>query len=286
MFLFLLKFLILILAFASVYLIAHQVIPILTQRLHNVQSLKVSRAEKQLDEMFVTVKKEKILLLYSLSPIIFGGLAFFVFNKLLFAMLAGAIGLVFPAFVIKLMDQQRKQKFLNQLVDGLMVVSSSLKGGLSLLQAIEVLVEEMPAPISQEFGLIIRENKMGLTLEESLRRLNGRLKLEELGLMINSVLVARETGGDLTKVFSRLATTIRDNRKLKENIRTLTLQGRLQGVIMSVLPFVFVWWVMTFNKQHFDIMLGSERGRTLLIIAVVLQAVGMFLIRKLSIIRI
>jgi len=157
--------------------------------------------------------------------------------------------------VIKIMEKKRVEKFAGQLVDGLMVISSALKGGLSLLQALEVLVEEMPPPISQEFGLILRENKIGLTLEESLRRLNGRLKLEELGLMINSVLVARETGGDLTKVFSRLATTIRDNRKLKENIRTLTLQGRLQGIIMSLLPFVFAWWVMTTNKEHFDIML-------------------------------
>lgn len=196
------------------------------------------------------------------------------------------MGSILPALIIKTMENKRKEKFAGQLVDGLMVISSALKGGLSLLQAIEVLVEEMPAPISQEFGLILRENKIGLTLDESLRRLNDRLKLEELGLMINSVLVARETGGDLTKVFSRLATTIRDNRKLKENIRTLTLQGRLQGIIMSALPFIFVWWVMTFNKEHFDIMLGTEKGRMLLFVAAGLQAVGMVLIRKFSIIKI
>ena len=88
------------------------------------------------------------------------------------------------------------------------------------------------------------------------------------------------------KVLSRLTTTIRDNRKLKDSIKTLTLQGRLQGIIMSALPFMFVWWVINFNKKHFDIMFQNDTGRMLLIAAVVLQIIGMFLIRKFSIIKI
>jgi tight adherence protein B len=275
-----------ILSFVSVYLISYQTIPVLTDTLHRIQEKKLSKTEKQLDEMFVLVKREKLLLFNTLSPLILGGLFFALTKQLIFALAAGGLGFILPAFVIKIMEQRRKQKFLTQLVDGLMTVSSSLKGGLSLLQAIEVLAEEMQPPISQEFGLIVRENKMGLTLEDSLRRLNARLGLEEVGLMINSVLVARETGGDLTKVFSRLSTTIRDNHKLKENIRNLTLQGRLQGIIMSIIPFVFIWWVYTFNRNHFDIMLNTDQGRMLLLVAVVLQIVGMVLIRKFSTIKV
>jgi tight adherence protein B len=283
---FILKLIILILSFTSICLISQQIIPLLIQRLQRAQAKKISQTEKQLEEMFVVVKPGRLFLYYSLSPLILGGLAFFVFNSIAPALIAGGAGFILPAFVIKLMERQRRQKFLNQLVDGLMIISSSLKGGLSLLQAIEVLVEEMPAPISQEFGLVLRENKIGVTLEDSLKRLNERLHLEELGLLINSVLVARETGGDLTKVFSRLSTSIRDNHKLKESILTLTLQGRLQGMIMSLLPFIFVWWVLTFNRQHFDIMLNSEQGRMLLFIALGLQILGIFLIRKFSRIRI
>lgn len=283
---FILKLIILILSFNSVCLISQQIIPLLIDRLHRAQAKKVSQAEKQLEEMFVVVKPERLFLYYTLSPLILGGLAFFVFNSIAPALIAAGIGFILPAFIIRLMERQRRHKFLSQLVDGLMVISSSLKGGLSLLQAIEVLVEEMPAPISQEFGLVLRENKIGVTLEDSLKRLNERLKLEELGLLINSVLVARETGGDLTKVFSRLSSSIRDNHKLKESIRTLTLQGRLQGMIMSMLPFIFVWWVLTFNRGHFDIMLNTEQGRMLLFIALALQILGIFLIHKFSRIRI
>lgn len=273
-------------SFTSVYLIAHQIIPLFIDKLQRLQSKKVSKAEKQLDVMFVLVKREKLILYYTLSPLILGGVIFLLFNQPAFALIAGGIGFILPAFIIKQMGKKRKQKFQRQLVDGLMVISSSLKGGLSLMQAIGVLVEEMPAPISQEFGLILRENKMGVTLEESLRHLNERMNMEELGLMINSILVAQETGGDLTKVFSRLSTTIRDNHKLKENISTLTLQGRLQGMIMSVLPIIFISWVLTFNRQHFDIMLNTEMGRILLLIAFVLQVVGMFLIHKFSMVSV
>jgi len=286
MLLIILKFVIIILAAVAVYLLSNQIVPLLAERFHNVQSKKVSIAEKQLDQMFVSVRREKLFFYYTLSPLLFGGLGFIIFNKISLALIAGVIGSIIPAIIIRFMEQRRKQKFSNQLVDALMVMSSSLKGGLSLLQALEVLVEEMTPPISQEFGLILRENKMGLTLEESLKRLNERLNLEELSLMINSVLVARETGGDLTKVFSRLANTIRDNHKLKENIRTLTLQGRLQGIIMSLLPFVFAWWVMTTNRQHFDIMLQTEQGRMLLLVGAGLQVAGIILIRKFSIIKV
>ena len=281
-----LKLSILILAFGSVYLIAQQIIPFITQRLYRVQAQKVSQAEQQLEQMFVAVKREKLFLYYTLSPLMLAGATFFLFNQPIIAFVGGLLGFALPAFIVKQMEHRRKQRFQGQLVDGLMVISSSLKGGLSFLQAIEVLVEEMPAPISQEFGLILRENKMGLTLEDSLKRLNTRMNLEELSLMVNSILVARETGGDLTKVFSRLSTTIRDNHKLKESIRTLTLQGRMQGIIMSILPFVFVWWVLTFNREHFNVMLNTDKGRMLLLVAAVLQVTGMILMRKFSIIKI
>ena len=127
---------------------------------------------------------------------------------------------------------------------------------------------------------------MGVSMDESLRRLYDRMKIEELGFLVSSLLVAREAGGDLTKVLSRLATTIRDNSKLKEKVKTLTLQGRMQGIIMSVLPILFIGWVITFNRNHFDVMLNSDTGRLLLIVAAVLQIVGMILIYRFSKIKI
>ncbi|MDD5566053.1 MAG: type II secretion system F family protein [Candidatus Omnitrophica bacterium] len=224
--------------------------------------------------------------LYFVLPPLFAILGAVVFKSFIFFLLGAGLGLFVPNLMVQLQERNRKAKFNSQILDSIMILSSSLKGGLSLLQSLEVLVEEMPAPMSQEMGLVVRENKMGVTLEESLKHLMERMKMEELGLVVNSILVARETGGDLTKVLSRLSTTIRDNRKLKDSIKTLTMQGRMQGIIMSFLPFLFIWWVLSFNKGHFDIMLKSELGRMLLFIAAVLQVVGMVLIKKFSAINV
>ena len=277
---------ILLLVLVSIILLSSSLFPIFSQRLAKWQTKKQVKVEKELDQMFYTQNPMKIMRLYFILPLALAGLGFLFLKSIILALAGAVFGLLIPNFLLKIKDNQRRQKFNSQILDAIMILSSSLKGGLSLLQAFEVLVEEMPAPINQEIGLVVRENKMGVLLEQSLKHLNERMKMEELTLVINSIMVARETGGDLTKVFSRLTTTIRDNRKLKDSIKTLTLQGRMQGIIMSVLPFLFIWWVLTFNKQHFDIMLQSDIGRMLLFIAGFLQIVGMFLIKKFSTIKI
>lgn len=242
--------------------------------------------ERELDKLFYDKSPSHIMRLYYILPPVIGLAALIFMQSLLFAVLGAILGLFVPNLILKIRDQKRRMKFNSQILDAIMILSSSLKGGLSLLQALEVLQEEMPAPMNQEIGLVVRENKMGVTLDESLKHLNKRMNMEELSLIINSIMVARETGGDLTKVLGRLSTTIRDNRKLKDSIKTLTMQGRMQGIIMSALPFLFVWWVYAFNKQHFDIMFKSETGRMLLIAAIILQSVGMILIKKFSTIRV
>ncbi len=275
-----------ILILASVVLLALGFLPIIMEKVQIWQKKKEIVVAKEMDKMFYDKSPKNIVMLYFILPIILG-LGAQIFLQSGVAVIFGVlIGLAIPNLILKIRYKRRIQKFNEQLVDAINMLSSCLKGGLSLLQGLEVLVEEMPEPMSQEIGLVIKENKMGIPLEDSLVRLNKRMNIEELGLVINALLVARETGGELTKVFSRLTITIRDNRKLKESIKTLTLQGRMQGTIMSFLPILFVAWVVSVNRHHFDIMLNSDLGRMLLIAAVVLQICGMILIKIFSTIKI
>lgn len=275
-----------ILILSAIILLAYSILPIIMQKIQSWQQKQEVVVAKEMDAMFYDKSPKNIVMLYFILPFILG-LAAQIFLQSIIAVIFGVfIGLAIPNLMLKMRYKRRINKFSEQLVDAINMLSSCLKGGLSLLQGLEVLVEEMPAPTSQEIGLVVKENKMGIPLEESLIRLNKRLNLEELGLVINALLVARETGGELTKVFSRLTVTIRDNHKLKESIKTLTLQGRLQGAIMSFMPIVFVLYVLSMNKHHFDIMLNSDLGRLLLIVAAVLQIVGMILIKIFSTIKI
>ncbi len=266
--------------FLSDFLIEH------TSRYYDqIQSERTGKIKEQLEESFIFWEKKRLMLVY-LSPLIFAAVGFILFRHILGAAAGFILGFAFPGFMVKMAYQTRLKKFQGQLVDGLVMLSSSLKAGLSFIQAIEVLCEEMPPPISQEFKLVLKENKWGLSLEESLVRLRKRVPLEEANLLVSSILIAREVGGELPKVLLRLTNTIRDNLKLKEKVATLTLQGRLQGLIMMFLPIGFGYFVYQQNPEHFTVMWDSSTGRFFLMVAVGLQVLGMILIKRISTIRI
>jgi len=280
-----LKLAIFIFVFAAGSLLTEALLPLFTQLYHRRQEKKADEATKKLDNLFVEVEKKKLTYIFILLPLLMMILGLFIYHNVLAGIIDGVLGVIIPNFFISIWERIRREKFRVQLLDSLMLISGCLKAGLSLVQAFEVLVEDMPAPISQEFGWVLKEIKMGITLEDSLQRLNKRMPSEELRLITNAILVANITGGDLVKVFSRIAITITDNRKIKENIATLTLQGKLQGLIMSILPFVFIWWLLAFNRSQFEIMYNSEIGRSMLFVGIFLLVVGIFLIRKFSTVK-
>lgn len=277
-----LKLAIFALVFSSVGLLLWQLFPMWAEKLSRYQTKKVKESANRLDTMFVKVPPKKLFLIHALAPLAAGAVGFLLTGQMFIAFISAGFGLVLPTIVIKRLDVNRKTKFQTQLVDALMILSSSLKGGLSLLQSIETLVEEMSAPISQEFALVLRENKMGIPLDESLEGLNKRMKSEELNLITTAISVARETGGNLPQTFTQLIHTIREKTKLMGKIKTLTTQGRLQGAIMSILPIGFAGVVYSLNPRFFDIMLQNQLGQFLLGYALVSQLIGVFLIMKFS----
>jgi tight adherence protein B len=273
-----------ILILISSFLIFNAIATYAISSWRNWQLQQVEDVTSKLDDSFIFLEKRKIIVI-SFAPIILGGIGYLVLGNI-WGILAGFLmGLAVPTFIARIARQRRMKQFQSQLVDTLMIFSSSLKGGLSFIQALEIVCEEMPPPVSQEFGLVLKENRLGVPLDDSLQGLQKRMPLEEVHLIVTSILVARETGGELTRVFSRLVSTIRDNIKLKEKMATLTLQGRLQGIIMAFLPIVFAIFVYRQNPAHFNIMLETEKGKMFLMIAVVLQVVGMIMIKKISTIK-
>lgn len=278
----LLKLAIFVSIFGSAGLIAWQCYPLWTNRLSRYQTKQVEQSAKKLDNMFLRVPAKKLFLIHTLTPLAAGAIGFFLSGQMFIGLISAGFGLILPTIVIKRLDAKRRMKFQEQLVDALMILTSSLKGGLGLLQSIETLVEEMPPPISQEFALVLRENKMGVLLNESLERLNKRMSSEELDLIVAAISVTRETGGNLARIFSQLVNTIREKNKLMGKVRTLTVQGKLQGAIMSFLPITFAFLVYSLSPGFFDIMLQNEQGRYLLGYAIISQLIGIFLISKFS----
>ena len=242
---------------------------------------KAEKATRALEDIFIEVTPSRLKRVYALGPLAAGLTVFFVFKSIWLALAGAVLGIVLPDLWVRQAKARRNNKFRSQLVDALFVLSSSLKAGLSLIQALEVVHEEMGPPISQEFGLMIKAHRLGRTFEEVLQHLNERMPFEEVNLMTTTLLVGRETGGGVTSIISQLITTIREKRKLTEKTSTLTLQGRLQAYIMSALPVAFVAVIKTFNPHYFDPLLGTELGKSLILLAVVLWVIGMVVLLRL-----
>ena len=274
--------LIFMLIFASVTLVCYELVPVMFEKIYNWRVRGVEMQRAKLKEVFLDMDPQKLFILNIASPTLLCVVALVITKSLMGSLIGLGIGFAIPAFIVKNLISARKSKFCSQITDGLMILSSCLKGGLSLLQSIEALVEELPPPLSQEFGLILRENKMGIALEESFENLNKRMPSEELNLLTTAILVARETGGDITLLFDRLVNTIRAKVKLNDSVKTLSMQGKIQGVVMSGLPIGFAILVVSFQPNYFDIMLSSATGRGLMIYAVISELIGMYMIRMFS----
>jgi len=254
----------------------------LAGRVEQYQQDQVDRTVKVLDELFVDVKPKWLKIAYGVVPAALGLLALIVWNQPLMALCGVVIGAVLPDVWVKQQRLMRARQFQRQLVDALFILSSSLRAGLSMTQAFEQLETEMGPPASQEFGLMMKAHRLGLTLEESLQRLNLRMPGDELNLITTAVLVNRETGGEITAILTQLISTIRERKKLSDKVATLTMQGRLQAYIMSAMPVFFAVFIRSVNPHYFDVLFQSEAGRTVLMIAVGLWAAGMWLLRRMS----
>jgi len=272
----------LVAAFLGFFYLAKWVYPLLEGVVKRWHEKRLEKITPRLSEMFLDVPLQKLVLIDIIAPFVFGLVAYILTQNWVIVGGSAVAGLIIPFIVIRQMEEARRRKFANQLVDGLMVLSSSLKAGLSLLQAFESLIEEMPPPMTQEFTLVVRQIQMGVSLETALYNLKKRMRLEELDMVVTAIMVARETGGNLTDIFTQVGTTIRERNKLLGRVNALCIQGKMQGIIMSILPIVFAVFVYKVDTHFFDVFLDNEVGKLLLGYAVVSQILGMFFIRKFS----
>lgn len=277
-----LKIIIILLAFGSVTLLAYKVIPKIMRKYMQAQKKQTDKISAQLDQMFVPSEEKNVRSLSTTLPLGLAVLGFILTRNPVGIAVGVILGLILPRIMVKMMAYRRVTKFQNQLVDGLMLLSSSLRAGMSLNQAFEVLVEEMTPPISEEFAWVVRANQMGVTLQDSLAHLKQRVPVSDLDLINTAIGISRETGGDLTEIFSQLVFTIREKKKLEDRVKSLTVQGRMQGAIMGILPVAFAVFIYFVNPENFTVLLTDQVGRMLLTWAIISEAIGIFMIKKLS----
>ena len=186
----------------------------------------ISWMSETLDKMFIKLPPSKCLSIIIASTLLCGFIGFYMtfeygFLNIVFTISFLFIGWNLPKFYINFKYKKRLEKFDKQLIDALTLMSNSLKSNLNLNQVIGVVVKEMSDPISQEFGLVLNQHQLGLTIDEALEKMMERIPTEDLTMVINSVLILREKGGDISETFDVIAHTIRERRKVEGKIKTI-----------------------------------------------------------------
>lgn len=199
---------------------------------------------------------------------------------LVIAAIAGGLALFSPRLLLKHLKQRRLLKFNLQLVDTLVNMSNALKAGFSITQAFEAVVKDGENPIAQEFSLFLHQTRVGVPFSEALQNLDDRVGSLDLTLVARAIETSRRTGGNLTEVFDKIASTIRERMRIENRIRTLTAQGRLQGIIVGSMPAILALVLLIMDPQMMKPFLASATGVSLVALAAVLVLLGALTIRK------
>lgn len=272
---------VLILAFAAVVSFVVICVTAAVAGVKEYQRRYVEHAAQELEEIFVTdMAAEKIFAMAPASAGLLGLLGYLVTFKWGVALVLATAGWFVPRLLLVYLKRRRDALFGEQLVDALVTMANALRAGNSLIQALDVVATEMPPPISQEFGLVVREQRIGVSLDESLDRLAERMKSQDLDLVVNAVKIARQVGGNLAEIFEIIAATVRERFRLEGQIRALTAQGRMQGIVVGLLPVGLGAALYVIDPKMMAPMFETWQGWVLLGAIAVLEVIGGFIIKK------
>lgn len=191
---------------------------------------------------------------------------------------AGAFCL--PRVVVNWLRVRRLERFNLQLLEALPMMANALRAGFSINQAFESVAEGTDAPMSQEISLFLQQLRVGVSFSEALTALDERVGSEDLTLVCTAIDIARRSGGNLTEIFDSIAETIRARLRIHQHVRTLTAQGRLQGLIIGAMPFLLGIGMAIFKPNLMLPFLGSLIGVITVVAVTLMVALGGLLIRK------
>lgn len=209
-----------------------------------------------------------------------GGGDWFGFDRLLWLVLGLALGYYLPPLLVKLWKQQRLKTLGQQLPEALDLVGNSLRAGLSLVQALEVVAQEAPAPVRHEFLAAVRDCRLGLAPEEALEKMLKRWPHADLELFVVAAGVSLRTGGNLAEVTARLVETVRERFRLKGRIAALTAQGKLSGWVVGLLPVALLAILAVLDPPLISNFVSHPLGWVILAVSAALEVAGAFFIRQ------
>lgn len=190
------------------------------------------------------------------------------------------VGILMGLALLGLRIRRRRKKFTNQLGDMLTMVANALRAGFSFMQAFELISREMDAPMGREVQLVVNEVNLGNTLESALDNMQRRVASPDFELVVTAVLIQRQVGGDLASILDTISETIAERVRMRREVMALTAQGRASAMVVGLVPVALAGAMSIFNPNYLKPLIETDMGRMFVLGAIILELIGILIIRR------
>ncbi len=274
--------LILFFTLLSSMLFAYVVISSMRQFFSEYRQTFQESADVNMADMFMFIEPSQ-LFMYNLAALVIIPLLFFVLTgDVLIGGFVFVLLLIMPPTVYKMMHNKRLKKFEAQLPDALIMLTGGLKAGASLNMALESLVKEQPAPLSQEIALLVRQQRLGVDFDVCLDNMEERVPTQSLSMLVAALKISREIGGNLAETLETLAETLRRKITMEGKIESLTSQGKMQGIVMTGLPVMLAVMLSFIEPENMAKLYTTPSGFVVLGIVILMEMMGYLFIKKIT----
>ena len=246
------------------------------------------KMQYRLTRAHVLLKAEEFITVCIITSAATGFLLFFITGRvqtgkgIAFAIIGCITGWLIPGIILSSKTKRRIKNLNDQLCDAIVLISNSLKAGYSFFQAIDIVSKEMEGPVSEEFTQLLKEINLGLPTEVALESLAKRVDSDDLELVLTAVLIQRQVGGNLAEVLDNISSTIRERIRIKGEVRTVTAQGRMSGLIISILPPALGLIIYLIDPEHMSLLFTTGIGIAILVFSIFSELLGIYFISKIA----
>ncbi|MET3119963.1 tight adherence protein B [Undibacterium sp. GrIS 1.8] len=246
------------------------------------QNQAAASAKSDLEDMFIFTDANRIMAINIAVLILLPVVAWFVTGNLVLTGGCVIVAFVAPRYVLRYVAEKRLRLFEQQLPDALLMITGALRAGASLPIAIDSVASEGKPPISQEFDLLLREIRLGVDFGVALEAMEKRVPLQDLALVVAGMALSRDIGANLAETLDAIAKTIRTKLQMEGKIRSLTAQGKMQGIVMAGLP-VFLIFILNFMEPAaMAPLFNTWYGWVTMAVIVITISIGYHFIRKIT----
>ncbi|MFH1726338.1 MAG: type II secretion system F family protein [Elusimicrobiota bacterium] len=237
---------------------------------------------QEFNRQFMKVKVQYMVFGPALLGMLMGALTLNVWAVLLFTAAGIYVGMKLPEWALQYVRFRRGKRVEAQLMDAMILMSNALKSGLDIVQGFELVQRDLVPPISEEFGLVLKNYQLGTSFEKAMAGMEDRIESRLLSYMLKAVVIQRSVGGNMTKIFDRIVENIREESKLEEKAQSLTAQQRIQSIVVGFMPWALLIMMWVFQPDVMADYYFSPIGVLTLLFCAIWMTIGMGIVRKLA----